>query len=153
MPDGNGGPGGGGGDNSIYDLLCQHLRDEMPYMDPSSVAFLIQNITSPNVNDPTGNPASDKTCVNRFGPLQDFGKSPPCAQNGLQVQLNGPTAESVDPRIDEATIDATASWLTFKNGATFRITKGFRFPYTYKDINGKPVYTNLFVLFSGSGQS
>jgi hypothetical protein len=37
------------------------------------------------------------------------------------------------------------------NGEEFRITKGLRIPYTYKDVDGGTVYANILVLYNGNG--
>jgi hypothetical protein len=133
--------------------VCDLLQKHVPYGDPHSYDFPTMTVVvgdPPNSDDPT-----TRTCVNVFSALRDFGDKPPCPQGRLQVQLvNGVAVPTPQMPITDPVLDTKSLHLVFKSGGTaYRITKGLRIPYTYQDVNHATVHTNMFILYSGAGQS
>ena len=84
--------------DAVLDELYKRLAREMPYAGEVEYPVTSMDDPLPKAEDPTGTEA-DYDCMNRFGPLRDYG----------QAGEDGP--------------------------------------------KGKQIHTNLFVLFSGTGQS
>jgi hypothetical protein len=107
-----------------------------------SIGFQLDN-TAPISYDPPNPPESkdNRNSIDIFGPLAKNN-----ADNLYPVHARQESGKLMIPLVEGAIT------LKLGDGVEYDITKGLRIPWTYKTEEGEVVYSNIFVLFNGSGQ-
>jgi hypothetical protein len=133
--------------SSTYSDLGRLIEKHQPYGRKAVLPDLgNSNIFRSNDLKPA---PSDDVHVDVFGPLRAYGEG-----NRLPVEITAtPGGPEVMPVGDNPAnpVEKGAFRVTLNSGEEFRITKGLRIPYEYKDEKGNTVYASIIVLYNGTG--
>jgi Dyp-type peroxidase family len=146
-------------------MLGTLIVDNMPYGDAVKVGSLesgdAKDLAKPY--DAANPPDIHNLDVQVFGALNGYNKVRPLQVKVIPADEAGPYMETPHPNgvvvpADQNAYARAAEYggqifhVMLPNGMEHPITKGMLIPYKYTDVNGKPVYASIIVLYNGTGE-